>query len=523
MGKWIFITGGVLSGLGKGLVSASLAKLLESRGYDVVPIKCDGYLNVDPGTMNPHEHGEVFVLEDGGEVDMDFGHYERFLDINGRSDWNLTSGKIFRTVIDKERQGDYLGETVQMIPHVTDEVKSRFRAIADREDADITIVEIGGTVGDIENMLYLEAVRQLWSEEDSVLMHVTLVPFLDTVGEQKTKPTQHSVKDLQEAGLRPDIIVGRSEERLDDAARDKISLFCDVDTDDVISNPDTDNIYKIPLIFEEQDLDRQVLDKLQLDAGDADLQQWKDLVANMEDPDETLTIALAGKYTDMDDSYVSIEEALRHAGANLGKNVDTELVDTTDPDMDLIQDADGVVIPGGFGSRGVEGKLQVARYCRENQKPLLGICFGMQMMVIEYAQNVCNLEDAHSTEIEPETPDPVIAMLPEQEGIDEKGGTMRLGAYRADIDPDTHIYRLYGSNSAVERHRHRYEVNPDYHDILHEHGLRFSGTSKESRLAEYMEIDDHPFYIGTQAHPEFNSRLESPNPLYTGLLRAAGE
>ncbi|MDY6770525.1 MAG: CTP synthase [Candidatus Nanohaloarchaea archaeon] len=526
MPRWIFVTGGVLSGLGKGLVSASIAKLLESRGLDIVPLKCDGYLNVDPGTMNPVEHGEVFVLQDGGEVDMDFGHYERFLDVEGHASWNLTSGKIFKSVIDRERQGDYLGETVQMVPHVTNEIRDRFQEIAEEQDADVVIVEIGGTVGDIENMTYLEAVRQMREGDDpSVLVHLTLVPYLETVGEQKTKPTQHSVKALREAGLSPDVIVGRSDERLAESTKEKIALFCDVDEEAVVSDPDIDNIYRLPLIMAEEDADTQIAELLDID-GDRDIEQWAELVDNMEQPDDTVRIAVCGKYTDIDDSYVSVEEALRHAGAHRSTGVETELIDTEQiQDLDdaeaVLAGFDGVVIPGGFGSRGIEGKVTVARYCREEGLPLLGICLGMQMMIVEHARNVCGLDGANSTEVDGETDHPVIDILPEQEDTEAKGGTMRLGASEAELEPGSQVSELYGSETATERHRHRYEVNPAYHDRVEEGGLAISGTSDGGRLAEYIELPDHPFFIGTQAHPEFRSRLEAPNPLYQGLIDAA--
>ncbi len=526
MPRWIFVTGGVLSGLGKGLVSASIAKLLESRGYRVVPIKCDGYLNVDPGTMNPVEHGEVYVLADGGEVDMDFGHYERFLDVDGRSAWNLTSGKVFKAVIDREREGEYLGETVQMVPHVTDEIQERFRSIAKEEDADIAIVEVGGTVGDMENMMYLEAIRQMREQDDpAVLIHLTLVPYLEAVGEQKTKPTQHSIKELQHAGLSPDLIVGRSDERLTDETKEKISLFCDVETEAVLSDPDIDNIYRLPLIMADEGADRQVADRLGID-GQQDIDDWRTLVQNMEDPAETVRIAICGKYTDIDDSYVSVEEALRHAGAHESARIETELIDTeaiedTDDATAALSGFDGAVIPGGFGSRGIEGKIEVARYCRQTSMPLLGICLGMQMMTVEYARNVCGLEDANSTEADEETPHPVIDILPDQQGLEEKGGTMRLGASEADLKQGSRVQELYGTTTATERHRHRYEVNPDYHDDLTGGGLVISGSSDRGRLAEYIELPDHSFYVGTQAHPEFCSRLEAPNPLYHGLVKAA--
>ncbi|MDY6778102.1 MAG: CTP synthase [Candidatus Nanohaloarchaea archaeon] len=526
MTRWIFVTGGVLSGLGKGLVSASIAKLLESRGYDVVPIKCDGYLNVDAGTMNPHEHGEVYVLDDGGEVDMDFGHYERFLDLDGRQDWNLTSGKIFQQVIKEEREGEFLGETVQMVPHVTDEIKQRFREAAEDIDADIAIVEVGGTVGDIENMLYLEAIRQMTSKEDTALIHLTLVPYLASVGEQKTKPTQHSVKDLQRAGLSPDLIIGRSEDQLEEAVKEKIALFCDVEKDAVISNPDIDNIYRLPLLLGEEGADEILIRTLGMKKRRRNLEDWKDLVDNMENPKDEVKVALCGKYTEIDDTYFSVEEALKHAGAHLKTNVRTELVDTEK--IESIEEArvrlasaDAVIIPGGFGERGTEGMITVAEYCREYSKPLLGICFGMQMMVVEFARHVADLDGAHSTEIDDETPHPVIDILPDQEDQEKKGGTMRLGSYTAELEPRTKVEQLYGYQNTDERHRHRYEVNPDYVEELEAEGLTIAGRNVDSGLTEFVEIGHHPYYIGTQAHPEFKSGLEDPHPLFIGLLEAA--
>ncbi|MFB6295190.1 MAG: CTP synthase, partial [Candidatus Nanohaloarchaea archaeon] len=431
MVKWVFVTGGVLSGLGKGMVSASASRLLQANGYDVVPVKCDGYLNVDPGTMNPHEHGEVFVLDDGGEVDMDFGHYERFLNLDARFDWNLTSGKVFQSVIEQERDGDYLGRTVQMVPHVTDEIKDRFRSIADGEAADVVAVEIGGTVGDIENMIFLEAVRQLRHEEDdTVLIHTTLVPYLDTVGEQKTKPTQHSVKELERAGLQPDIIVGRSDEPLEDEVKEKIALFCDVDRDAVISDPDLDTIYRLPLVLQEEGLDRQVLDRLDLEPGEEDMERWRELVQRMEDPSDTVSIALAGKYTDIDDSYVSINEAVKHAAAHHDAAAHIDQVETTDIETgdvtaeEVLDGYDGVIIGPGFGERGAEGKIAVAEYCRDHGVPTLGICFGLQMMIAEFARNAAGLDGAHSTEIDGDAPHPVVDVLPDQVDVDKKGGTM---------------------------------------------------------------------------------------------------
>lgn len=513
--KWIFVTGGVLSGLGKGLVSASVSKLLEQRNLTVVPVKCDGYLNVDPGTMNPHEHGEVFVLEDGTEVDMDFGHYERFLDVTGSGDWNLTSGKIFQSVIDKERRGDYLGETVQMVPHVTGEIKGWWKRVAEQEDADVVIVEIGGTVGDMENELYLEAARQMRSQDDTFIIHTTLVPYLETTGEQKTKPTQHSVKALRERGLEPDMIVGRSREELDDRSREKISLFCDIPPEAVVSDPNLDTVYRLPMVFDDQDVDGYIARELDLPERDDGMKDWKRRVENLVS-DPVAEVAICGKYTDMDDSYASVEEALKHAAAELGGSVKINYVPSKDIEDTEIDSYDGIVIPGGFGARGVEGKMDAIRYCRENDIPVLGLCYGLQLMVVEFARNVLGLEAA-SEEFEAGKEHMVVAELPGQKGIEEKGGTMRLGAYTADISGK--VKQIYGSETATERHRHRYEVNPEYHGQLEQNGLKLSGTMQDRELAEYVELENHPFFIGTQAHPEFNSRLQEPNPLYLAFLK----
>ncbi|PSH01762.1 MAG: CTP synthetase [Nanohaloarchaea archaeon SW_10_44_10] len=514
MPKWIFVTGGVLSGLGKGLVSASISKLLQLRKQEVVPIKCDGYLNVDPGTMNPHEHGEVFVLDDGTEVDMDFGHYERFLGIETKGDWNLTSGKIFQNVIERERKGEYLGKTVQMVPHVTDEIKNSWKESAEEEDTDIVIIEIGGTVGDMENQFYLEAARQMRSElpeEDTYLIHTTLVPYLETTGEQKTKPTQHSVRDLREVGLEPDMIVGRSKDLLEESVQEKIALFCDVDQREVVSDPNVDTVYRLPILFDEQNADKMISEKLELPDRTSGLGEWKARVGNLAS-ESIASVAIFGKYTAMNDSYVSIEEALKHASAELGGSVKIDYRDTENLQLENIDDYDGIIIPGGFGSRGVEGKMEVIRYCRENGIPILGLCYGMQLMVIEYLRS-CRGMDAVSEEFENGEEHKVIAELPGQKDIEEMGGTMRLGAYEAEVEGK--VKKIYGSERAVERHRHRYEVNPEYHDKLQNGGIKISGFSTENRdLAEYLEKRDHPFFIGTQAHPEFTSSFEEPNPLY---------
>ena len=517
MPKWIFVTGGVLSGLGKGLVSASVSKLLQEREQEIVPIKCDGYLNVDPGTMNPHEHGEVFVLADGTEVDMDFGHYERFLGIEGKGEWNLTSGKVFQEVINKERSGDYLGQTVQMVPHVTDKIKEKWGKSADDEDADIVIVEIGGTVGDIENMLYLEAVRQLRSElEDdaSFLIHTTLVPYLETTGEQKTKPTQHSVKALRETGLEPDMIVGRSKEKLKPSSVEKIALFCDVEEKAVISDPNMETVYEVPLLFDEQNVDDIISETLQLPERQNGIKDWRKRVESMKS-DSIASIAICGKYMDMEDSYASVEEALKHAGAELGGSIDISYLDTENFDPASLEGIDGVIIPGGFGSRGVEGKIDAIQYCRENDIPILGLCYGLQLMVVEYARNVAGL-DATSQEFG-EGEHEVIAELPGQKNIEKKGGTMRLGNYQANLSG--YVSEIYGSDKAVERHRHRFEVNPRYHEELKSNGLIISGTSQNGKLAEYVELSDKKYFIGTQAHPEFTSSFQKPNPLYLEFVK----
>lgn len=517
--KWIFVTGGVLSGLGKGLVSASVSKLLEQRELDIVPVKCDGYLNVDPGTMNPHEHGEVFVLEDGTEVDMDFGHYERFLDVKGKGGWNLTSGKIFQSVIEKERNGDYLGKTVQMVPHVTDEIKQWWTENASNSDADIVIIEIGGTVGDMENQFYLEAARQMRSElpeENTYLIHTTLVPYLETTGEQKTKPTQHSVKALREVGLEPDMIVGRSKEELEESVVEKIALFCDVEEDAVISDPNMDTIYRLPIEFDRQNVDGIIAENLDLPARENGMNDWKNRVESMTS-DPVASVAICGKYMDMDDSYVSVEEALRHAAADLGGSIEIEHVDTEDFEEEKLEDKDGVIVPGGFGSRGVEGKLDAIEYCRENDVPLLGLCYGLQLMVVEFSRNVLGL-DAASEEFENGEEHLVVAELPGQRDIDKKGGTMRLGAYTARVEGQ--VAEIYGSDEATERHRHRFEVNPGYHERLEENGLKISGKMKNHDIAEYIELPENSFFIGTQSHPEFTSSFQEPNPLYLEFVKS---
>jgi CTP synthase len=523
--KFIFVTGGVMSGLGKGITAASTGRLLANAGFDVTAVKVDPYLNVDAGTMNPYEHGEVYVLKDGGEVDLDLGNYERFLGIDMTSDHNVTTGKTYQSVIEAERAGDYLGKTVQIIPHVTDDIKRRIREAA--EGTDVCIVEIGGTVGDIESMPFLESLRQFASEErdeDLLFMHVTLVPN-SMNGEQKTKPTQHSVKELRSIGLQPDILVGRNEERLNEKTKTKIARFCDVSTDAVFSNPDVDDIYKVPLMVEDEGLDEYVMERLGI-ADDAvpkadRSQRWRDLVTR--ERSGTVEIALVGKYG-LEDAYMSIHEALKHAGIERETDVDVLWVDADEMEekhAERMESADGIIVPGGFGSRGAEGKIDAVRYARENDVPFLGLCLGFQMAVIEQARNVLGLDGAHSAEIDEDTPHPVIDILPEQKEIDDMGGTMRLGAHETQIEPDTLAAEIYNADSCTERHRHRYEVNPEYIDELESENMVFSGVS--GRRMEILELDDHPFFLGTQFHPEFRSRPDRASPPFVGFLDAVME
>jgi CTP synthase len=522
--KFVFVTGGVMSGLGKGITAASTGRLLANAGFDVTAVKVDPYLNVDAGTMNPYEHGEVYVLKDGGEVDLDLGNYERFLGVDMTSDHNVTTGKVYKHVIERERAGDYLGKTVQIIPHITDDIKRRIREAA--EGSDVCIVEVGGTVGDIEGMPFLEALRQFASEEadeDLLFMHVTLVPDSKN-GEQKTKPTQHSVKELRSIGLHPDVIVGRNERRLDADTKEKIALFCDIPNEAVFSNPDVDDIYHVPLMVEDEGLDEYVMERLAL--ADEALphvdrdNRWRELVTRNRDEAEPLEVALVGKYG-LEDAYMSIHESLKHAGIELGVEVDVNWVDAEkmrDNHRDRLRSADGVVVPGGFGVRGTDGKIEAVRHARENGVPFLGLCLGFQMAVVEHARNVLGLTGANSAELDPDTPHPVIDILPEQKELDDMGGTMRLGAHETDIRPGTLAADLYG-DSCVERHRHRYEVNPEYIERLESEGLVFSGTA--GPRMEILERDDHPFFFGTQFHPEFRSRPDRASPAFVGFLEAA--
>lgn len=520
--KYIIVTGGVLSGLGKGIAAASIGHLLSSR-LKIVPIKCDGYLNVDPGTMNPFEHGEVFVLDDGGEVDMDFGHYERFLGVTCKSGWNLTMGKVFDMVRQKERRGDYLGKTVQYIPHVTDVIKGHIFQIAEKESADLVIVEIGGTVGDIENELFLEATRQMKEDagrENVVYIHLTYVPIPFGVNEQKSKPTQQSVNLLKQRGIFPDVIIGRCSQFLTKEIKTKISNFCDVEPQAVITGLDVNDIYEIPLIFEQEGITEILHKKLNI-YSPPDMRKWKQWIDNLRNPTREITVAMCGKYTKLVDSYASIIESFNHCSAHLGCKINVKWVETTDlKDASVLDGVDGVVVPGGFGQRGTEGKIEVIRMARERNLPFLGLCLGLQLAIIEFSRNVCGLKGANSTEMVPDTPHPVIDILPEQKGITEKGGTMRLGAYPAVLEEGSLVHALYKSKEVSERHRHRYEVNPEYHKIIKEKGMIFSGCSRDGRLVEFIELPNHKFFCATQAHPELKSRMEAPAPLFYGFVKA---
>ena len=523
--KWIIVTGGVVSGIGKGTATAAIARLVKN-GSRIVTVKCDGYLNVDPGTINPIEHGEVFVLEDGGEVDMDFGHYERFIDINCKFGWNLTSGKIFNSVIEKERRGDYLGKTIQIIPHVIDEIKQKFYKIAEEERADIMMIEIGGTVGDIENSWFVEAVRQLRKEvgnDNIVYIHLTYVPFLSSVGEPKTKPAQRDVALLREKGINPDIVIARSRENLSEKIKSKLALMCDLEEFQVIIGRDIETIYEIPLMFKQQGLADFLSRKFNV--GHAELSEWENLVNKIKNPEKEITVAVCGKYTQLHDSYASIIEALTHSAAHNNAAVKIKWIETTDIEegkatpQEILKGCSGLVVPGGFGTRGAEGKIKVIEYARKNNLPFLGLCYGLQLAVVEFARNVCNLE-ANSTEISPDAKCPVIDILPEQKTVDRKGATMRLGACVADVKKGTKVFDLYKSDKVSERHRHRYEVNPEFHSVLEKNGLVFSGTSLNGRLVEFIELPKHKYFVATQSHPELKSRLMNPAPLFRGFVEA---
>ena len=526
--KYVFVTGGVTSSLGKGIICASLGRLLVARGLKVTIQKLDPYINVDPGTMNPYEHGEVYVTEDGAETDLDLGHYERFLNITTSQENNVTTGRVYYNVISKEREGAYLGKTVQVIPHITDEIKRSVRSLGKNSDFDVVIVEIGGTVGDIESLPYIEAVRQMRHDigrGNMMNIHLTLVPYLKAAGELKTKPTQHSVKTILESGLQPDLLVCRSEIPLDMSIREKISQFCNVEIEDVIASLDADNIYEVPLLMQEEGLDAQVIKKLNIDTGEPELEKWKKFLQAVENPESTIEIALVGKYVEHQDAYKSITEAFTHAGAvnNCSVSIRWILSDELSQ-KNVAQKLDGVsgiLVAPGFGDRGIEGKIAAAQYARENKIPYFGICLGMQCAVVEYVRNVCGWPDAHSCEFDENTEHPIIDIMPEQKNITNKGGTMRLGRYDCRIKEDTKAYEAYGKTMISERHRHRYEVNNNLRYKLTENGVTLSGINPERDLVEIIELQDHPWFIGVQFHPEFSSSVNEPQPLFVGFLKAA--
>jgi CTP synthase len=527
--KYIFVTGGVASGLGKGITTASLGRLFRSRGLRVALQKLDPYVNVDPGTMNPFEHGEVFVLDDGAETDLDLGHYERFIDENLHRGSNLTTGAVYSAVISKERRGDYLGKTVQVIPHITDEIKERIRNYAAAENADLLVVEVGGTVGDIESLPFLEAIRQLRNEvgrDRCAYVHVSLMPFIGPSGELKTKPTQHSVKELRSLGLQPDAIVCRSDRVIGRHLKEKISLLCDVPISGVVSAPDTDSIYRVPLVLHREGLDRELALHLRIDA-EPDLGEWRSLVDRIDAATDPVRIAIVGKYVNLRDAYLSVIEALRHGGFHHGADVEIVWISSDDLEAGAVEDVlvgiHGIVVPGGFGWRGIEGKLEAVRFARERGVPYLGLCLGLQCAVIEFARDVCGLEGANSSEFDPATPHPVIDLLPEQKNVTDLGGSMRLGAQPCHVVPGTRAERVYGEAVVYERHRHRYEVNPAYHEALSSKGLRFSGLSPDGRLVEIIELEDHPFFMAGQFHPELRSRPTRPHPLFRDFVGAARE
>ena len=528
--KYVFVTGGVVSGLGKGITAASLGRLLKARGYKVTMQKFDPYINVDPGTMNPIQHGEVFVTDDGTETDLDLGHYERFIDESLDKNSNVTTGKVYWSVLQKERHGDFGGGTVQVIPHITNEIKSRFYRGKEVDEERIAIIEVGGTVGDIESQPFLEAIRQFQHDvghENAILIHVTLIPYLKASGEMKTKPTQASVKELQGIGIQPDVIVCRSEHPLTTEIKDKIALFCNVPSSHVLQNLDVEYLYEAPLAMEKENLAQVVCESLHLPCPEPDLSDWTHMVEALRHPNKEVTIALVGKYTQLHDAYLSVVEALKHGGiashANVHlKWVDSELV-TKENVAEYLCDVDGVLVPGGFGNRGIEGMITAIQYTRENRIPFLGLCLGMQLTIVEYARNVLGYHDAHSIEMNPNTMHPVIALMPDQNGIEDIGGTLRLGAYPCVLADGSKAQELYGKKEISERHRHRYEVNNDFRNALTENGMVRSGVSPDGRIVEMVELSDHPFYIATQAHPEFKSRPNRPHPLFRGLIAAAAE
>lgn len=528
--KYVFVTGGVVSGLGKGITAASLGRLLKARGYKVTMQKFDPYINIDPGTMNPVQHGEVFVTDDGAETDLDLGHYERFIDESLTKNSNVTTGKIYWSVLHKERRGDYGGGTVQVIPHITNEIKSRFYRNFNEDETHIAIIEVGGTVGDIESQPFLEAIRQFQHDvghENAILIHVTLIPYIKASGELKTKPTQASVKDLQGMGIWPDILVCRSERPLDNHLKDKIALFCNVPSSHVLQNLDVEYLYEAPLAMEKEHLAQVACECLHLPCPEPDLTDWTAMVDALRHPTSKVHIAIVGKYIQLHDAYISVVEALKHGGIASHsvvelKWVDSELVNDANA-AEYLSDVDGILVPGGFGDRGIEGKISAIRYARENNVPFLGLCLGMQMAIVEFARHVIGYDDAHSVELDPNTTHPMIHLMPDQDGIEDIGGTLRLGSYPCILDKDTKAYELYGDETIHERHRHRYEVNNDYREVLRQAGMTLSGISPDGRIVEMIELKEHPFFLATQAHPELKSRPNRPHPLFRGFVAAALE
>ena len=526
--KFVFVTGGVVSGLGKGITAASLGRLLKARGYKVTMQKFDPYINIDPGTMNPIQHGEVFVTDDGAETDLDLGHYERFIDESLNKNSNVTTGKIYWSILQKERRGDFGGGTVQVIPHITNEIKSRFYRNTTDDNIQIAIIEVGGTVGDIESQPFLEAIRQFQHDvgrDNAILIHVTLIPYLKASQEMKTKPTQASVKELQGMGIQPDIIVCRSEYPLDKQIKDKIALFCNVPSNHVLQNLDVEYLYEAPLAMEREHLAQVACESLNLACPTPDLDEWMNMVNNLKTPINKVTIALVGKYIQLHDAYISVVEALKHGGIDQHTVVQIKWVDSeilnADNAVTLLEDANGIILPGGFGERGTEGMIQAITYARENLVPFLGLCLGMQLSIVEFARNVIGYKDAHSIELNPATTHPVIALMPDQNGVEDIGGTLRLGSYPCVLNKESKAYELYKEDTIHERHRHRYEVNNEYRDVLQEHGMLLSGLSPDGRIVEMCELSSHPFFVATQAHPELKSRPNRPHPLFRGFIEAS--
>lgn len=528
MVKYVFVTGGVVSGLGKGITAASLGRLLKARGYHVTMQKFDPYINMDPGTMNPIQHGEVFVTDDGTETDLDLGHYERFINENLDKNSNVTTGKIYWSVLNKERHGDYQGGTVQVIPHITNEIKDAFYKAKTEKEETISIIEVGGTVGDIESQPFLEAFRQFQAEvgrENAIMIQVTLIPYLKASGEMKTKPTQMSVKALQSMGIWPDILVCRSDYPVDDQMKEKIALFCNVKKEHVLQNLDANSLYEVPLMMEKENLAKAVCECLNLPCPEPDLKKWTQMVEDFHNPKHKVTVALVGKYVALHDAYISVVEALKHGGIANKTEVNIKWIDSEELTEDTLEenlsDVDGILVPGGFGTRGTEGKILAIKYARMNNIPFLGLCLGMQLAIVEFARNVCGIDDAASIELQPDTLNPVITLLPEQNGVENLGGTLRLGSYPCVLQDGTKAKDLYKEKLIHERHRHRYEVNNDYRGVLTVNGMVLAGLSPDNRIVEMIELKRHPYFLATQAHPEFKSRPDQPHPLFAGLIKAA--